>query len=153
MNQNSRRRFLFALAAAAVWPLKVLAKAAGTVSSNDIKRTNVGVGEDIFLLRGEEHGYDSLSLIMTVTQPGGGPPLHSHECEEMHILESGTVAYIVGEERFTLSGPYVQRIPAMLPHAFMNAGDTAIRLHCVFPSSHYTFKYLAPNPLQAAAPK
>ena len=153
MNAHSRRRFLAVLGAIALWPLKIFATAAGTVASADIKRSNAGVGEDIFILRGDEHGYDSLSLIMTETQPHGGPPLHSHECEEMHILESGTVAYIVGEDHFTLTAPYVQRIPAKVPHAFMNAGDAVVRLHCVFPSSHYTFKYIAPNPLQIAAPK
>ena len=30
-------------------------------------------------MNGADHGFESLSFILTETQPGGDPPLHTHE--------------------------------------------------------------------------
>lgn len=107
-----------------------------------------GKGEKIHLLRGREHGFDSLSFILTETAPGGGPPLHTHESEEAHVLTSGTMSYVIGDQTFTVSAPYILRVPANTPHTFVNAGTTPLSLTAVFGSADYTFRPLAANPLQ-----
>lgn len=107
-----------------------------------------GKGEKIHLLRGNEHGFKGLSFILTETAPGGGPPLHTHESEEAHVLTSGTMSYVIGDQTFVVSAPYILRVPANTPHTFINAGDTPLALTAVFDSANYTFKPVAANPLQ-----
>lgn len=123
------------------------------VKLQQMTKIEAGEGELIHLLRGEDHGFKNLSFILTETAPGGGPPLHTHESEEAHVLMAGTMSYIVGAQHFTVSAPYVLRVPANTPHTFVNAGTTPLQLTAVFDSARYTFKPLAPNPLQAKAVK
>lgn len=123
------------------------------VKLEQMRKIDAGVGETIYLLNGESHGFSKLSFILTETAPGGGPPLHTHESEEAHVLTSGTMSYVVGKQRFVATAPYIMRVPANTPHTFINAGSTPLQLTAVFDSAHYTFKPLAPNPLQAPPAK
>lgn len=118
------------------------------VELSEMTRIEAGKGETIHLLHGRRHGFESLSFILTETAPGGGPPLHTHDSEEAHVLTSGTMAYVIGDQRFTVSAPYILRVPANTPHTFINAGDTPLSLTAVFGSADYTFKPIAANPLQ-----
>ena len=104
-------------------------------------------GEFGHYVDGEEYGFKSLSIIMSETRPNGGPPLHTHETEEAHVLFSGTVEYIIGDRRFTVEGPYVVRIPAGVPHAFLNVGKQPATMTAVFPSGRLTYKEIEANPL------
>ncbi len=104
-------------------------------------------GEAGYFVSGEEHGFESLSFIMTETQPNGGPPLHTHETEEAHVIYHGRMAYVVGDRRFDAEGPYIARIPAGAPHTFVNEGDQPLNLTAVFPSGRLSYKELGPNPL------
>jgi mannose-6-phosphate isomerase-like protein (cupin superfamily) len=104
-------------------------------------------GEFGHLLEGRHYGFDALSVIITETYPGGGPPLHVHECEEAHILLEGEVSYVIGDQRFTATAPYVVKIPANVPHAFVNIGVRPFRLLAVFPDSRFTDVTVGPNPL------
>lgn len=119
------------------------------VKLEQMRKIDAGVGETIYLLDGQMHGFRNLSFILTETAPGGGPPLHTHDSEEAHVLTSGTMSYVVGNQRFVVSAPYILRVPANTPHTFINAGSTPLQLTAVFDSARYTFKPLAPNPLQA----
>lgn len=110
-----------------------------------------GKGERIHLLRGNEHGFRALSFILTETAPGGGPPLHTHESEEAHVLTAGTMSYVIGGQTFVATAPYILRVPANTPHTFINAGTTSLSLTAVFDSADYTFTPVAPNPLQGPA--
>lgn len=98
-------------------------------------------------MEGAQYGFQSLSFIITETQPGGGPPLHVHECEEAHVLLEGKASYMIGDQRFTVKGPYVVKIPAGVPHTFVNAGAQPLRLIGVLPAGHIVWKALGPNPL------
>jgi len=84
---------------------------------------------------------------MSETQPGGGPPLHKHETEEAHVVYSGHVEYIIGDRRFKVVAPYVVRIPARVPHAFLNVGSEPINVTGVFPTKVRSYIELGPNPL------
>ena len=124
---------------------------AGTAYATPIEgmeTSPAGEGEVIHLLRGETSGFENLSFILTETAPGGGPPLHVHESEEAHVLQSGTIGYIIGGKRFEVVAPYVVRIPAGVPHTFVNRGTSPAQLIGVFASKHYTFEETGPNPLQ-----
>ena len=118
------------------------------IKLEEMSEIEAGKGEKIHLLRGSEHGFANLSFILTETAPGGGPPLHTHESEEAHILTSGVMSYVIGAETFVVSAPYILRVPANTPHTFVNAGTSPLALTAVFDSANYTFKPIGPNPLQ-----
>ena len=48
-------------------------------------------GEAGYFMNGEDYGFDGLSFILTETQPDGGPPLHTHDSEESHIVLHGEI--------------------------------------------------------------
>lgn len=104
-------------------------------------------GEFTHRLMGDEYGFEALSLIITETHPGGGPSLHVHDVEEAHVLLEGSAQYRVGEETFTVQAPYIARVPAGMPHTFINVGDSPFNLVAVFASKHPDSKRVGPNPL------
>jgi mannose-6-phosphate isomerase-like protein (cupin superfamily) len=104
-------------------------------------------GEFGHAMEGANYGFQSLSFILTETQPGGGPPLHVHEHEEAHVLLEGKATYVLGDRKFTVEGPYVVKIPAGVPHTFINVGRQPLRLIGVLPAGRIVWKELGPNPL------
>ena len=110
-------------------------------------------GEYTHRLDGETYGFDSLSFIVSDTQPSGGPNLHVHEFEEAHILLQGTARYQMGEKTFTAEAPYIVKVPAGVPHTFVNAGTKPFNLVAVFASKKLASKRIGPNPLVARPPK
>lgn len=110
-------------------------------------------GEFTHRLPGETYGFESLSFIVTDTQPNGGPNLHVHEFEEAHVLLEGTARYRLGEKSFTAEAPYIVKVPAGVPHTFINAGTKPFNLIAVFASKRLGSKRLGPNPLISPAPK
>lgn len=104
-------------------------------------------GEFTHRLTGDEYGFTALSFIITETHPGGGPGLHVHDVEEAHVLLEGTARYRVGDRTFTVQAPYVAKVPAGVPHTFVNAGTKPFNLVAVFASKHPTSTRVGPNPL------
>jgi quercetin dioxygenase-like cupin family protein len=107
-------------------------------------------GEKGWIMEGYKHGFTNSSAIVTETAPRGGPPLHTHYTEEIHVLPAKSrVAYVMGDSRCVIEGPGLMRIPAGIPHTFLNIGDLPIRLVCFFPSHDFWNNYveLGANPL------
>ena len=104
-------------------------------------------GEFGHALEGSVHGFESMSFILTETHPGGGPPLHTHETEEAHVLLEGSVSYVIGDKVMTVKGPYIARVPAGVPHTFLNAGDKVLRLIGVLQGPTITYEEIGKNPL------
>ncbi len=104
-------------------------------------------GEFGHIAEGKDYGFESLSFILTNTQPNGGPPLHVHETEEAHVLHDGSILYTMNGKTFTAQGPYILRIPAGVPHSFINNGNKTLQLTAVFPGKTLTYKELGRNPL------
>jgi len=105
-------------------------------------------GDGGYTLEGNQHGLEHISLIWSQTSPGGGPPLHTHGCEEIHVVPSGRVLHVLDGVRFESEGPCVIRIPAGAEHAFTAVGGP-ITVFGFFPypdvRSHY--RVIGPNPL------
>jgi mannose-6-phosphate isomerase-like protein (cupin superfamily) len=108
-------------------------------------------GEYGWVVEGRDHGFSDLSFITTETWPGGGPPLHTHETEEAHVLQRGSYRVLIGERRFDVTGPAAVRIPAGVPHTFMNTGDDIIHVVGILPGDSLTYEELGPNPLLSEA--
>jgi mannose-6-phosphate isomerase-like protein (cupin superfamily) len=146
---SSRRKFLFSFAAIALAAKKVFANGAGTIQGQDLRREPRGEGVKYVTLSGDKHGFDALSLLLSEIDPGGGPPLHMHDSEEVHVVYEGTMTYFVGGSTFSVSAPFVQHIPAKTPHAFINSGSEKITNTAIFSSRIFEAKVIGPNPLIA----
>ena len=110
-------------------------------------------GEFTHRLNGDQYGFESLSFIITETHPGGGPGFHVHDTEEAHVLLEGTAEYRIGDKTFTVQAPYIAKVPAGVPHTFINAGNSPFNLIAVFASKHPNTKRIGPNPLIPAGQK
>lgn len=104
-------------------------------------------GEYGYVVEGKDHGFSGLSVIITDTHPGGGPPLHSHDTEEAQVLPEGRYRVLIGDQRFDVTGPATVRIPAGVPHTFVNPGEQPVHIVGVFPGDTISYRELGPNPL------
>jgi mannose-6-phosphate isomerase-like protein (cupin superfamily) len=57
--------------------------------------------------------------------------------------------YVIGDRRFTSEGPYIARVPAGVPHTFVNTGSEPVNLVAVFASKRLDYQETGPNPLVA----
>ena len=108
-------------------------------------------GERGWILEGDKHGLTATSAIITETAPGGGPPMHVHHTEEIHVLPECRMGYVMGDTKFDVAGPCVVRIPAELPHTLLNRGSSPVRRVCFFPANNFwtNNEEKGPNPLLA----
>jgi mannose-6-phosphate isomerase-like protein (cupin superfamily) len=113
-----------------------------------MKKVEAGHGETVYQMEGRDYNLDDLSLVIAETQPGGGPDLHWHTADEVHVVLKGTVTYIIGDSVFTVTGRSVINVPARVPHTFINAGDSVLNLVAFFSQDSYGgYHPLGPNPL------
>jgi quercetin dioxygenase-like cupin family protein len=101
------------------------------------------------------------TLIDMHVPPGGGPPPHRHDFEEMFtVLDGEVLATFRGQTIVVRAGDTIN-VPANAPHSFTNASDTPSRLLCMCaPAGQEEFFALvgqpvatrveAPTPLDAA---
>ncbi len=93
---------------------------------------HLGVVGDTYtvLLTGEDTA-GRYTLIDMHVPPGGGPPPHRHDFEEMFSVLDGEVELTFrGEHTVARAGETVN-VPANAPHAFTNASDRPARLLCI----------------------
>jgi quercetin dioxygenase-like cupin family protein len=112
------------------------------VLKDELVVINPGPGEFVHVMEGQRHGYRNLTIGITYTAPGGAPPMHTHEGEEAHVLLEGKILYALGDEIFTIEGPYIVNIPPMVPHSFMNLDDDLAELVVVFPTNVWEYDVL-----------
>jgi quercetin dioxygenase-like cupin family protein len=72
---------------------------------------------------------DTFSVMEGVSQPGGGPPLHTHPAAELFVIQEGMFAFtgVMDGERYTIRatpGEMVY-IPGGAPHTYTSVGPTA----------------------------
>jgi quercetin dioxygenase-like cupin family protein len=115
---------------------------------DDLVVINPGPGEFVHVMEGQRHGYRNLTIGITYTAPGGAPPMHTHEGEEAHVLLEGKILYALGDDVFTIEGPYIVNIPPMVPHSFMNLGDGLAELVVIFPTNVWEYDVLDTFPFR-----
>jgi quercetin dioxygenase-like cupin family protein len=71
------------------------------------------------------------TLIDMHVPPGGGPPPHRHDFEEMFTVLDGEVELNFRGESLVAKAGETVNIPANAPHAFRNAGGESARLLCL----------------------
>lgn len=63
--------------------------------------------------------------------PGGGPPPHRHDFEEMFRVLEGEVEFTFRGDRAVARAGETVNVPANAPHAFRNVSDAPARLLCI----------------------
>ena len=89
------------------------------------------VGDTYTILVGGHDTAGRYALIDMHVLPGGGPPPHRHDFEEMfHVLEGEIEITFRGATSVARRGSTVN-VPANAPHSFRNASDSPTRLLCM----------------------
>jgi quercetin dioxygenase-like cupin family protein len=99
---------------------------------SDMSLPHIGlVGDTYTLLITSEDTAGKYALIDMHVPPGGGPPPHRHDFEEMFTVLDGEVQVTFRGETLVARAGETLNVPANAPHAFTNAGDTPSRLLCM----------------------
>jgi len=88
----------------------------------------------------------TLTLLFERMGPGDRIPLHAHEVDEVIVIDEGVGEVTLGQERKRVGSGAVVFIPANTPHGTHNLGDSALRLHAIFPTETITIRYIERNP-------
>ncbi|MFI5782261.1 cupin domain-containing protein [Nocardia sp. NPDC051570] len=70
-------------------------------------------------------------LIDMHVPPGGGPPPHRHDFEEMFTLLEGQLRFTFRGEEVDVKAGETVNIPANAPHFFRNVSDQPARMLCM----------------------
>lgn len=89
------------------------------------------VGDTYTILVGGDDTAGKYTLIDMHVPPGGGPPPHRHDFEEMFTVLEGEVEVTFRGETMTARAGETINVPANAPHGFTNAGGEATRLLCL----------------------
>jgi quercetin dioxygenase-like cupin family protein len=87
-------------------------------------------GTYTILVSGEQTG-GRYCLVDMLVPPGGGPPPHRHDFEEMFSILDGEIEFIFRGEPHRVSAGSTVNVPANAPHAFKNKSDQPARLLCM----------------------
>jgi quercetin dioxygenase-like cupin family protein len=71
------------------------------------------------------------TLIDMHVPPGGGPPPHRHDFEEMFTVLEGEVELTFRGQHLVAKAGETVNVPANAPHSFRNASPQAVRLLCL----------------------
>lgn len=71
------------------------------------------------------------TLIDMLVPPGGGPPPHRHDFEEMFTLLEGELAFTFRGATSTVRAGTTVNIPANAPHSFVNTSAGTARMLCL----------------------
>lgn len=104
-------------------------------------------GTYTILVTGEDTA-GKYTLIDMHVPPGGGPPPHRHDFEEMFTVLDGEVRVTFRGQTVVARAGETINVPANAPHAFTNAGDRPSRLLCLCaPSGQDEFFTLVGQPV------
>lgn len=80
-------------------------------------------------------GNASTAVLCVELDPGKSGPRHIDMPEEILLVEQGEVEIEIGDERAVFGPGGLVLVPAMVPHAFRNIGDTRARIVGFFSSN------------------
>jgi quercetin dioxygenase-like cupin family protein len=89
------------------------------------------VGDTYTILVGGGDTNGTYTLIDMHVPPGGGPPPHRHDFEEMFSILEGEIEVTFRGETLTARAGETINVPANSPHAFRNGGNRPARLLCL----------------------
>ena len=115
----------------------------------NMRHISVAGGTYTILMTGEQTG-GRYCLIDMLVPPGGGPPPHRHDFEEMFTILDGEIELIFRGEAQRASAGSTVNIPANAPHSFKNKLDKPARLLCMCtPSGQEEFFMAVGDPVDS----
>ena len=96
----------------------------------NLRRVSVAGDTYTILVRGADTA-GRYCLIDMHVPPGGGPPPHRHDFEEMFSLLEGELDFTFRGRTTTIRAGSTVNIPANAPHSFVNASGAAARTLCM----------------------
>ena len=93
-------------------------------------------------LVGDDHGGIGLCVIFVDAEPGRGPGLHTHQYDEVLIIQEGRATATVGDETVEVGAGDIVLIPAGEPHAFTNTGESNLRQIDIHASPRFSTEWL-----------
>ena len=99
---------------------------------NDEGLIHVGlVGDTYTILVAGQDTAGRYALIDMHVPPGGGPPPHRHDFEEMFTVLDGAIDASFRGDVLRIGAGQTINIPANAPHSFTNAGPEPARVLCL----------------------
>jgi quercetin dioxygenase-like cupin family protein len=100
--------------------------------NEDQKLPHIGLAGDTYtiLLTGEDTA-GRYCLIDMLVPPGGGPPPHRHDFEEMFAVLDGEIEITFRGAKSVLRAGETANIPSNAPHQFHNVSKQPARLLCL----------------------
>src|SRR5450631_4444729 len=100
--------------------------------NEDQKLPHIGLAGDTYtiLLTGKDTA-GRYCLIDMLVPPGGGPPPHRHDFEEMFTMLEGEIEVTFRGLKSVVRAGETANIPANAPHQFRNASERPARLLCL----------------------
>jgi quercetin dioxygenase-like cupin family protein len=95
-----------------------------------LRHISVAGGTYTILVAGADTG-GRYCLIDMLVPPGGGPPPHRHDFEEMFTILDGEIELTFRGEAHRAGTGSTLNIPANAPHSFKNKSDKPARLLCM----------------------
>lgn len=119
------------------------------VDAPDARAVAVAGGAYTILLSGAQTG-GRYTLIDMLVPPGGGPPLHRHDFEEMFAVLDGEIELTFRGDTERAGTGAVVNIPANAPHRFRNLSDRPAHLLCLCaPPGQEDFFLAVGDPLES----
>jgi quercetin dioxygenase-like cupin family protein len=103
---------------------------AGPNEDEKLRHISVAGGTYTILLTGEDTA-GRYSLIDMLVPPGGGPPPHRHDFEEMFTILEGEIELTFRGAKSVARAGETVNIPANAPHFFRNLSKAPTRLLCM----------------------
>ena len=100
--------------------------------NEDQKLPHIGLAGDTYtiLLTGEDTA-GRYCLIDMLVPPGGGPPPHRHDFEEMFTVVEGEIEITFRGAKSVLRAGETANVPSNAPHQFHNVSEQPARLLCL----------------------
>jgi quercetin dioxygenase-like cupin family protein len=100
--------------------------------NEDQNLPHIGLAGDTYtiLLKGEDTA-GRYCLIDMLVPPGGGPPPHRHDFEEMFTVLDGEIEITFRGAKSVLRAGETANIPSNAPHQFHNVSEHPARLLCL----------------------
>jgi quercetin dioxygenase-like cupin family protein len=96
----------------------------------DARHVSVAGGTYTILMSGKDTA-GRYSLIDMLVPPGGGPPPHRHDFEEMFTILDGEIELTFRGQVHRASAGSTVNIPANAPHSFKNKSEKPVRMLCM----------------------
>lgn len=100
--------------------------------SEESSLQHIALAGDIYtlLLTGAQTNGQYCLIDMRIP-PGGGPPPHRHDFEEMFTILEGQIEFTFRGQEVTVHAGETVNIPANAPHFFRNVSGRPARMHCM----------------------